>query len=192
MMKARGSNKHSWRVSFDSDAPKARTRCCDHPGCPEEGEHRAPRARDKLNEYYWFCLAHVRAYNASWDYYKGMSPDQIEQEVRRSTTWERPTWPLGAKTSNRRFSFAVDDPFGVFGDEADEAAQPRARPLTPEEEAMRLMGLEGPLTIQALKARYKELVKLHHPDANGGDKGAEEKFKQINQAYTTLLTSLSD
>ena len=40
-----------------------------------------------------------------------------------------------------------------------------------------------------LKARYKVLVKLHHPDAHGGDKAAEEKLKIINQAYATLKAS---
>lgn len=166
-------------------------RPCDHPGCLAEGEYRAPRARDRLNDYYWFCLEHVRAYNSKWDFYKGMSSDEIEAEIRKSTTWQRPTWPLGAKTSSRRFSFAIKDPLGLFEEEQEEARKARSRPPTAEELAMKVLGLEGPLTVQLLKMRYKELVKLHHPDANNGDKAAEEKFKDIGHAYTTLLASLN-
>lgn len=178
--------KRLWRSEGDDAQARKAQRQCDHPGCSHEGEYRAPRARDRLNEYYWFCLDHVRAYNAAWDYYRGMSSDQIEREVRQDTTWQRQTWPLGAQTGNRRFSFTVHDPFEVFGEGAGEAA----RPMTAEEEAMRVMDLAPPLTLAGLKTRYKELVKRHHPDANGGDKDAEEKFKQVNHAYTTLLHSL--
>ncbi len=189
-MKA-SSTKRSWHVAYDDPEPARAARRCDHPGCTREGEYRAPRSRDHLDDYYWFCLDHVRAYNAAWDYYKGMSADQIEAEIRTSTTWQRPTWPLGQKTSNRKFNFAVNDPFGLFDDEHDEIKRAKTRPPTPEEKAMTVLGLEGPLTLAALKARYKELVKLHHPDANNGDKAAEERFKDVSQAYTTLLNSLN-
>ncbi|HET9018229.1 MAG TPA: molecular chaperone DnaJ, partial [Acetobacteraceae bacterium] len=76
----------------DPDAPG---RCCDMPGCGGAGEYRAPKSRQSLREYWWFCLEHVRAYNAAWDFYKGMSPAQIEAEMRADTHWQRPTWPLG-------------------------------------------------------------------------------------------------
>ena len=56
--------------------------------------------------------------------------------------------------------------------------------------ALREMNLTYPLTVEALRARYKELCKLHHPDANNGDKQAEERFKRIGQAYKTLMESL--
>lgn len=189
-MKA-SSTKRSWRVAYDEPEAGKVTRACDHPGCAGEGEFRAPRSRDKLNEYYWFCLEHVRAYNSQWDYYKGMSADQIEEEIRTSTTWQRPTWPLGAKGSARRFSYQINDPLGLFDEETEDLRRAKTRVLTPEEQAMKVLELDGPLTLAALKARYKELVKRHHPDANNGDKDSEERFKEINQAYTTLLASLT-
>src|SRR3954467_3838214 len=77
----------------DPDAPG---RPCDYPGCLNAGEYRAPKSRTELNQYPWFCLEHVRAYNASWDFYKGMTPGQIEQQTRLDTGWQRPTWPLGS------------------------------------------------------------------------------------------------
>jgi hypothetical protein len=65
------------------------------PGCGAQGEYRAPKSRQNLQEYWWFCLEHVRAYNGSWDFYKGMSPGQIEAQLRADTAWQRPSWPLG-------------------------------------------------------------------------------------------------
>ena len=54
---------------------------------------------------------------------------------------------------------------------------------------MGVLELSWPLTQAVVKSRYKELVKIHHPDANGGDRGAEEKLKEINAAYSTLRAS---
>ena len=173
--------------------PAAQSRSCDHPGCAEAGEFRAPKSRETLHDYYWFCLEHVRAYNAAWDYYAGMQPDEIEQVVRYDTTWQRPTWPLGRRTSSgyRIDSEKIRDSFGLFGDTVWGGPSERMAPPTPEEKAMRVMELKAPVTVELLKARYRELCKLHHPDANGGDKGAEERFKRIGQAYKTLMESLN-
>ena len=70
-------------------------RTCDWPGCTEDGEHRAPKARDRLREYHWFCMDHVRVYNKRWNYYQGMSELEIEDDKRHDTVWNRPSWPLG-------------------------------------------------------------------------------------------------
>jgi hypothetical protein len=186
------TSKRTWRNQPPEPPPRSAQRVCDHPGCMESGEHRAPRDRDRLNEYYWFCLDHVRAYNASWDFYRGMSQDQIEDEIRRSTTWQRPTWPLGAKTGNKRFAFEMHDPLGIFAEEAEEMKKARTRPQTPEEESLAVLGLTEMPSLATLKACYKKLVKQHHPDANNGDKDAEETFKRISQAYRILLAVLTE
>jgi hypothetical protein len=175
-------------------APRTDLRPCDHPGCRDYGDYRAPKSRETLNEYYWFCLDHVRAYNASWDYYAGLDPEEIETMVRSDTTWQRPTWPLGKRMSgNFRFDAAkMRDGFGVFEENFGESAKPAAPAAsTAEMNALKEMNLSYPLTIDLLRARYKELCKLHHPDANGGDKQAEERFKRIGQAYKTLMESLA-
>jgi hypothetical protein len=171
----------------------AATRACDHPCCVAEGEFRAPKARDRLNEYYWFCLNHIREYNKSWDYYAGMSTGEIEAEIRRDTTWQRPTRPLGFWGAHEQmlrervmrgygFEFGRD----ARTDDPDDTPRRPGPPRTPEEEALGVLSLCPPVDFPRIKARYRELVKSHHPDANGGDKGAEEKLKLINQAYTTL------
>jgi DnaJ domain len=168
--------------------PGAQPRICDHPGCSELGEFRAPRSRVLLNEYYWFCLDHVRAYNASWDFYRGMSEAEVEASRRSDIVGGRPSWPLGAR--GPRF-YGIDDEDlrealrRFFTADAEAAARPR-RPPTQEEEALAVLELDARATAAEVKARYKILVKRHHPDANGGDKAAEDRLKSINQAYTYL------
>lgn len=176
------------RYGFDDDAPPL-ARACDHPGCAGTGEYRAPRSRETLNEYYWFCLDHVRSYNASWNYYAGMNEAQIESELRKDMVGHRPSWKFGHRVA-WRFGNGVKD-FGLFDFEEEAAVRgkQRSRPLTPQERALETFDLQLPLTLAALKQRYKELVKQHHPDANGGDKAAEERLKIINQAYATLKAS---
>lgn len=167
-------------------------RACDHDGCLESGDYRAPKSRDALTDYYWFCLDHVRAYNASWNFYEGMNADEIESLLRNDVTWERPTWPMGQRSSGR-FGFdasRVKDSFGIFGEEFAESVHERSQGNSPEMAAMREMNLTAPLSVEQVRARYKELCKLHHPDANGGSMEAEERFKRIGQAYKTLMESL--
>ncbi|MGH7057823.1 MAG: J domain-containing protein [Acetobacteraceae bacterium] len=171
----------------DPDAPG---RTCDVPGCTHPAEYRAPQSRRHLREWRWFCLEHVRAYNAAWDYYRGMSPDQIEAEIRFDVAWQRPTWPLGRAGGHTwRSASWLDDPLahlacGAAGNKPDDAAPAELRAH------LAALDLTWPLTLEALKLRYKELAKRHHPDANGGDRSTEERFKTINLAYATLRSRL--
>lgn len=177
-------------------SPPRTDRHCDHPGCGGEGLYRAPKDRETLRDYYWFCLDHVRAYNRAWDFCRGMSPEQIEAMIREDIVGNRPTWPLGWAGGPRdERKIKLDDPFGFFdeGGEAEGARNANARPPAPKTEAdlaMETLGLVAPVTWEALRARYKLLVKKFHPDANGGDIAAEEKLKLINQAYATLKSAL--
>jgi len=159
------------------------------PGCDQLGEYRAPKNRSHLREYHWFCLAHVREYNAGWDYYKGLSADQIEQLMRADSSWQRPTWPLG-RLGQSRMDEAVEAELHAFA--FGRHAHTPPAPSTPPElrEALGVLGLIWPVTFAAVKAKYKELAKRHHPDANNGDKSSEEMLKSINLAYATLRGKL--
>jgi hypothetical protein len=158
---------------------------CDHAGCGAEGPYRAPKSRDRLNDYYWFCLEHVRDYNRAWDFYAGMKPDEIEAHVRRDVTWDRPTWRLGSWNTDPRILGAEFipgdiDPFGTR--RAAEAGRPKSK----RDQALAELALAPNATTLEIKKRYKTLAKQLHPDANGGDKAAEERLKVINLAYSTL------
>ncbi|MGQ0664574.1 MAG: J domain-containing protein [Pseudomonadota bacterium] len=177
-------------VIFSSLAVGRGPRGCDHPGCLQVGEYRAPRSRHMLTVFYWFCLEHVRAYNAAWDYYRGMSAAEIEACRRADTVGWRPTWPMGPQ---RRFDrLSMEELRAAFarlfdGPDILGAGPAWERPrLTPEDEALAVLDLRADATMAQIKARYRELVKRHHPDANGGDKAAEERLKSINQAYAIL------
>ena len=172
---------------------KPDARRCDWPDCDEMGEHRAPRSRDELNSFHWFCLDHIRQYNKSWNYYEGMSDKQVEKDLRDDASWNRPSWPFAGMERSLNFKGPnpdIDDFGGAFGntDGFEDASETNRRhePDTPEAEAMAVLDLTPPVTHDEIKRRYKELVKRHHPDANGGDKAAEEKFKQVSLAYATL------
>ncbi|MDY0240735.1 MAG: J domain-containing protein [Rhodospirillaceae bacterium] len=188
-------NRHTRKFhrTLDEDEAASCGRDCDHPGCVGKGEYRAPKSRETLDDYYWFCLAHVRDYNHAWDYFAGFAPDEIEAAIREDTTWQRPTWRLGHMGSGSAHASAetLHDPFGFFSEDVLNNARRASRRVPAEEEAMRVMDLCEPLTPEGVKSRYKQLCKRHHPDANGGDKASEERFKRIGQAYKTLMDSLS-
>lgn len=173
-----------------AEMPVRDMRGCEWPGCGAQGEFRAPRARDRLTEYFWFCLDHVRDYNAGWNYYQGMSEDEIEADIRADTVWRRPSWPF--LKALHRTSFRGNPLFDDLGGpgEAPRSAEEQPWAGTPEGRSLAVLELTPPVTVAEVKARYKMLVKKHHPDANGGAKAAEERFKQISEAYRIVLAAL--
>jgi hypothetical protein len=176
-------------TSFELTGPADRLCACT--GCERTGDYRAPKSRDSLNEFYWFCLEHVRAYNASWDYYKGMSSEEIESEVRADVSWQRPTWPLGHGGAAGRLNEAIEAELHAFAFGTRHKPAPREDLPAELRAALRTFDLVWPVTLADVKAKYKDLAKRHHPDANHGSKHAEEKLKVINLAYATLRGKLA-
>ena len=169
---------------------------CVHEGCVDEGIYRAPKSRYHLesgvDDWHWFCLIHIRDYNARWNYYNNMSEIEIERERRADVIWQRPSWPLGASTNSQRGTHvgsSFQDPFDLFND-APSFGHPFSQsiflPGSPEGKALTVFGLSCPFTQNDLRSRYRDLVKKHHPDANGGSLEAEEAIKRINEAYAVL------
>lgn len=167
-------------------------RLCEHPECGLSGDYPAPKSRTQLRDYRWLCLDHVRAYNKSWNYYAGMSREEIEDDLRADVTWRRPTWRMGATAWHR---LRPTDPFdGPPGERAapGDADAPRSVALTPAQaRAFDTLDLTPPVTLEELKTRYRQLVKRYHPDANGGDRTAEERFKAVSAAYAALRDGFS-
>ena len=178
---------------------------CEWPKCPENGDFHAPKSRDDLKSYRWFCLDHIRQYNKSWNYYDGMDDFEVEADKRHDTVWNRPTWKIGdpesvSANAYNRYSFNTEnlnDPFGVFGENGPAAQNPYetegsggTQILTTEQKTATIVfDLEIPFDEADVKSRYKELVKRHHPDAAGSNKASEEKIRQINEAYAILLAA---
>ena len=166
---------------------------CDSPKCNEKGEYRAPKSRVMLNEYFYFCLDHIKEYNKSWDFYKGMSVEQIENSMRSDTFWDRPSWPLKKSFKNifDEFNEYVEDFVKNDDDKINDTYFKNKlidENLTIKEaKALKELDLKIPISLEKIKKNYKKLVKIFHPDVNGNNKDAEEKFKQINESYKLLL-----
>lgn len=174
-------------------------RKCDRPGCPAEGSHRAPKGPDQLNQYYWFCVNHVREYNLSWDYFKGMSDDEVEAYQRAAMTGHRPTWKLGLhqtpalKDKRLRAVFGLSEGMRMF-EEGPGHAPAEGKPIRRQRSKLQMQALDAlNLDVNAswddVKLRYKDLVKKFHPDANGGDRSAEDRLKAVIKAYGQLRSS---
>jgi hypothetical protein len=108
-------------------------RPCDHQGCRLAGTARAPKSRDMLNEHYWFCQAHAAEYNRTWNFFAGMTDEQIRaRQTDESFTGGRPTWSFKAGRGSREAAAAASkgffrDAFGIFGrNQAQQAAADQA------------------------------------------------------------------
>jgi hypothetical protein len=172
---------------------KTTTHGCDHTGCRLDGEFKAPKNRG-LNEYFHFCQEHAREYNKQWNFFDGMSDIEMENYIYRANTWDRPTW--GFSDQQKMEDYLRRRVHEDFHTEEGTKRRPHNQEEhqknifrftnTPESEALALMDLAPPITLKDIKARYKTLVKKHHPDMNGGSKESEEIFKKISMAYTVL------
>lgn len=182
-----------------SSKRKTSARICDWPGCASEAEHRTNKSPREMGTHVWYCVDHIRQHNKSWNYFEGLSDDEVEAAIKNDTVWQRPTWELGSKADRAKAkAFAagarVRDDFGFFNDASDTPGTHKYsrtfHPDTPEAKAFAILDLAPPVTLEDVKMRYKKLVKKHHPDANGGSKDAEEKFKEIGLAYQTIMQHL--
>ncbi len=173
-------------------------RPCDFPDCPACGEYRAPKNR-QLNDYYWFCLKHVTEYNKNWDFYSGMSGEEIESHIQNDMTWQRPTWKLGQNQTFRAALNSHADSFGLFN-ESELGMNGTYNPPQPPEikhearlvAAVEFMELKFPLKLAEVKKQYKKLAKQYHPDTNAGDTEAEKLFKLLNDHYLYILKFLGE
>lgn len=172
--------------------PQPTYRWCDHQGCQGEGIHKAPKRPEQNpnhrdpNHWYWFCKEHVREYNASWNYYKGMNEYEAQMSAYNDRHWNIPTWPIGQNPHQNIYmnphTGYYCDPFNLF--EAQGAYG--ESPLSPDQqEAIRTLQLPYPFSANQLQTSYRNLVKENHPDVHK-TKDAEEKIRQINQAYQVL------
>lgn len=178
---------------------------CEWADCKKPGGHRAPKGRGREQEYWNFCVAHVREYNQSYNYFSGMSDDAVARYQKDALTGHRPTWKMGTAKSGQKGKPGAEDvfegtqdPFAVFseingrgswrpGPETKQTAEAR-KVMNAEKKALQVMGFTKSATAEEVKVRFKALVKQHHPDANGGDRSTEDRLIEIINAYNYLKT----
>ncbi|MDH3669067.1 MAG: J domain-containing protein [Paracoccaceae bacterium] len=191
-----------------SGAFEAVERHCEWPGCRDRAAYRAPHSPERLNDYRWFCLDHVRQYNASWNYFAGYDEKDMDAQMRADRVWERQTWSLGQgphaprgmhphAEGNAWARWGFSDPFEVLGEaatlnpgETANDGRPRRRLTRDEQRAMDALSLPHQVeTRLEVRGRYRELVKDLHPDMNGGQNPDPERLALVLKAWQILRKS---
>ena len=181
----------------DVHALKPGERRCEHPDCLAAATAKAPKSRERLNDHYWFCQAHAGEYNRTWDFFAGMSENEIERRRAFSASGDQPTWQFRASRFSREAAaFAAGagrgftDPLNVFKAAKRRAAEVEAesgrRLGRLERTALADLNLPDAATGPQIRTRYAELIKRCHPDSNGGDRSAEHKLQRVLKAYKIL------
>lgn len=182
---------------------EAEGRVCAEPGCAAPGEFRAPPLEgtgftgDGPPQFRWLCLDHVRAFNSGYNFFAGMTPDEIHDAQRPLAGWERETRAFnvsgGADRPPRWADFAdpLDAISARFRDRMkDRAERKDGKPLSGNDrEALKTLDLEIDADRMALRKRYSELVRKYHPDRNGGDRSHEARLQRVIEAYQQLKSS---
>ena len=151
--------------------------------------------RDREGQYFCFCLDHVREYNATYNYFNGMSDEAVAAYQREALVGHRPTWNMGVNRAGKGHredgGEPVGDPLGnIHGRAADARSTAARRPRysAATVQGLAMLGLDESADRVSVRARYKELVKRLHPDSNGGDRSSEDRLREIIRAYKFLKT----
>ena len=178
---------------------------CQWPDCSKPATARAPKSRERLNDFYDFCQGHAGEYNKGWNFYAGMSDGEVRAaKENEAMTGGRPTWEMKAGkfsreaaafaskmgTANTKGAGSWQDSFGLFGRRTKEQAGPAGEDTHRlgklERAALSVLDLDARTNKAGVKARYHEMLKRFHPDLNQGDRGAEAKLQSVIKAYKTL------
>ncbi len=187
-----------------SGAFETSSRKCEHDGCQNAGKYRAPKHPDNLEEFFWFCIDHVRAYNLKWNFFENHSEEELEKQFAADRVWDRPTKPFGDKGQSRQGQAAeakawarlgIDDPMEVLGENATRnpglgRGQVIARKLPPtERRALDVLDAKDDWTKAEIRKQYKSLVKDLHPDMNGGNRDDEDRLQEVVWAWDQIKES---
>jgi curved DNA-binding protein CbpA len=188
-----------------AESPQASAPSCQWGNCSKRGLHRAPKGRSNEGEYYYFCREHVTEYNKSYNYFAGMDEDQVTEFQKSAATGHRPTWSMGVRgngtdagawealRSAKTGAGTAQDPLeilktirGSAGAGAKPSEAKKRFVLLGAKKHLNALNLDENATPDEIKVQFKALVKLHHPDHNGGDRSSEERFREVLAAYNYL------
>jgi hypothetical protein len=151
-----------WR-DYGAERAAATVRLCDRDGCTNVGDRPAPKAPNSP-ERWMFCQEHAAEYNAGWDYFRGLTPEEAaaraasedrQRNYRRASHWE-------------------------WGGEGD-GSRSRA-----ELDALRVLGLDADASADAVKAAWRTAAKASHPDVAGTSPEVAERFRAVQAAWAVL------
>ncbi|MCR9125243.1 MAG: J domain-containing protein [Rhodobacteraceae bacterium] len=177
-----------------SGAQETSVRQCHSEGCEKAGKYRAPKAPDVLDDYLWFCQEHVREYNLKWNFFDGTTEAEINAQQSKDKVWERATKPMGDPEARAWARLGIEDPHQVLGANATQnpgtRSGPVGRKLPPtERRAIEILDVSDAATKPEVRKAYKALIKVLHPDMNGGDRSQEEQLQLVVWAWDQIKVS---
>ncbi len=176
-----------------SGASDTSTRVCEHEGCREPGKFRAPRAPDVLDEYKWFCKYHVREYNLRWNFFNNTTEAEMNAQMSKDKVWERETRSFSDPEARAWARLGIEDPHQVLGENATKnpgKATTGSRRLPPtERRAIEILEAKDNWSKSEVRKAYKSLIKILHPDMNGGDRSQEEQLQEVVWAWDQIKDS---
>ncbi len=178
-----------------SGAFETADRPCDYQGCKEKGAYRAPKSPELLDEYFWFCKDHIREYNLKWNFFQGTTDEEFQKFLDKNRVWERETKPFSRLGDGNAWArLGVNDPMALLGEKATQnpgrvnSAATRKLPAT-ERRAIEILDARDTMSKTEIRKVYKGLIKVLHPDMNGGDRSHEEQLQEVVWAWDQLKDS---
>ena len=176
-----------------SGASETSTRECEHDGCQEPGKFRAPKAPDVLDEFKWFCKEHVREYNLRWNFFNNTTEAELNAQLSKDKVWERETRSFNDPEARAWARLGIEDPHQVLGENATKnpgKATTGTRRLPPtERRAIEILEVKDNWSKGDVRKAYKSLIKILHPDMNGGDRSQEEQLQEVVWAWDQIKDS---
>tara|TARA_X000001036_G_C20158113_1_gene594226 strand:+ start:48 stop:566 length:519 start_codon:yes stop_codon:yes gene_type:complete len=161
---------------------------CEWENCNENGEFKAPAEKDNSRNFKWLCETHIKLFNKKWNYFEGMSENEIANFLKADLTWHRPTQEFGSSDNffNILWNNAMSDKFNIFNKDESLHVNKRRKLDEKDKDAFMIMGLEFNADWATIQKKFKTLVKKFHPDKNLGNRKYEDKLKKITLAYSHL------
>ena len=160
---------------------------CEWENCKVIGEFKAPTEKDNSKNFKWLCEDHIKLFNKNWNYFEGMSQNEIENFLKSDLTWHRPTQKFSSVDNffNILWNNALSDKFKIFEKE-DRIHIYNEKLCERDKDAFRIIGLKFDADWTVIQKKFKTLVKKFHPDKHSGNKQYEDKLKKITLAYSHL------
>ena len=165
---------------------------CDYGGCNEHGDF---LAKTKSSVKFFYCLNHIKDFNKNYNFFEGMSEEEVIDYQISAIIGHRPTWKSGTNPQASYFSkfakndgSAFDDPFDLFEKEKTSKyeRQSKIKKGKISEKAYKLLDFNSVSNKNDIRKKFKEVVKSLHPDTNGGDNSQEDLLKEVISAYKAL------
>ena len=170
---------------------------CTHPGCEKSADVRVAKSPREPQERIWLCAPHAAEHNRNWNFFEGLSDEEIQKAKEQAFYGDRPTWAMGknerARAASRtRGPADMADAHGLFAEEAktlrDKQGYYRDGRQLPrlQVKAFQTLDLKVTAPSSEIRKRYAELVRRFHPDSNGGDRSAEKQLQDVVKAHQIL------